>query len=191
MSSLIGDTGSPAVFLDRDGVINENRADYVRSADDFVLLPSALKALAVLRAAGLRTVVISNQAGVGRGLIPPAELSRIDRKLHAAANDNDGAIERIYYCTHAKDEGCDCRKPGIGLLLKASDELGVRLPGSYLIGDALSDIECGQRAGLRTVLVLSGRTSIEETAGWAIEPDHIADDLLDAVEWVLNNRALP
>jgi histidinol-phosphate phosphatase family protein len=181
------DSFDGAVFIDRDGVINVNRPDYVKTVDELVLLPDALNALARLRESGLRSIVISNQAGVGRGLISPRELQRINDRLLGEISAHGGCITRIYYCTHRKEENCSCRKPEIGLLLRAKEELDIDLHRSYLIGDALSDIESGKRAGCRTILVLSGRSGLNEVADWGSQPDHIAGTLADAVDWILND----
>ena len=174
------------VFLDRDGIINVNRDDYVKTCDEFVLLPGALEGLAKLKEAGVTTVVISNQAGVGRGLIDPAELECINRKMLDAVEEAGGEISGLYYCLHRRDEGCDCRKPGIGLLQKASDEMGFPLTGSFFIGDARSDVEAGCKANCRTVLALTGKASAEEIETWDRKPEHIAKDLPSAVDWVLS-----
>lgn len=174
------------VILDRDGVINENRDDYVRTADEFVFLDGALEGLAKLRKAGATTVVVSNQAGVGRGLIDPAELERINRKMLLEVAEHGGKISGLYYCVHRREEHCDCRKPETGLLRRASGELGFDLTDSYLVGDAGSDIEAGRRAGCRTVLVLTGKASAEEAAAWSEKPEHIAPDLPAAVDWILS-----
>jgi len=177
------------VFLDRDGVINENRDDYVKTIDEFSFLPGVLEGLAKLKSADITTIVVSNQAGVGRGIIDPAELERIDRSMVQTISEHGGEISAIYYCTHRKDEGCDCRKPNPGLLIRASRELGFDLKQSFFVGDAQSDIEAGYRAGCRTVLVLTGRTSLSEVNDWSVKPDYIAADLLTAVDWILSQCA--
>ena len=173
------------VFLDRDGVINENRDDYVRSVDEFVFLPGALESLARLKEAGIAVVIVSNQAGVGRGLLDPAELDRINRKMCRMIADHGGEISGSYYCIHRKDEGCECRKPEIGLFRKACDEIGLSMEGSFLIGDGESDIEAGHKAGCRTILVLTGRSSADEVESWRWKPDRIASDLPAAVDYIL------
>lgn len=174
------------VFIDRDGVINKNRDDYVKTVDEFVFLTGALEGLAKLKKAGITTVVVSNQAGIGRGLIEPAELERINHKMLQEIAEHGGEISALYCCTHRKDEGCECRKPEIGLFLKASTELDINLSDSYLIGDSSSDIEAGHRMGCRTVLVLTGKASAAEARGWKHRPEHIAPDLPAAVDWILS-----
>jgi len=176
-----------AVFMDRDGVINRNRDDYVKSVDEFEFLPGALEGLARLRQAGVKVVVVSNQAGVGRGLIPRDELERITAAMLSGVERHGGEITGVYYCVHRKDEGCGCRKPEPGLLLKARGELGLDTACSYFIGDAESDICAGNRAGCRTILVLTGKSSARDVDHWEVRPDHVAPDLPSAVEWVLGN----
>ena len=174
-----------AVFLDRDGVINENREDYVKSVDEFVFLPGALEAIAKLKKAGVAVVVVSNQAGVGRGLIDLGELDRMNRAMIEAVEEAGGSISALYYCPHRKDEGCGCRKPRPGLFLNAGADLSLDLSNCFLVGDAETDVEAGQRAGCRTVLVLTGRSKAVDVTSWDRKPDHISVDLLDAVEWIL------
>lgn len=176
------------VFMDRDGVINFNRPDYVKTVDEFEFIPGALEGLARLKAAGMKVVVISNQAGVGRGIIDPAELQRINEKMLEAVRAHAGEIAGVYYCVHRKDEGCDCRKPGIGLLKRAGADFGFSLEGSYFIGDAESDIEAGCAAGCTTVFVLTGRTPADQACTWNHQPDFTARDLPAAVDYILERE---
>jgi len=174
------------IFLDRDGVINHNKADYVRKIEEVTYIPGAFEGLARLANAGLPTVIVSNQAGVGHGLIAPEELERIDQKILHDVSAHGGKITASYYCTHRKDASCDCRKPRTGLFEKAQMEIGANLSDSFFIGDAASDIEAGKKAGLRTILVLTGRTPYSEVEGWKIKPDHISVDLIGASHWILD-----
>ena len=179
------------VFLDRDGVINRNRdGDYVRTADEFEFLPGALEGLARLKQADCTVVVVSNQAGVGSGFVRLEELERINEKMLAGITAHGGEIAAICYCTHRKDEGCACRKPGTGLFEQAVSDLDISLDGSYFIGDALSDMQAGINAGCRTIIVLTGRASASEIESWERKPDCVAADLLSAVEWIVDDRAV-
>jgi histidinol-phosphate phosphatase family protein len=173
------------VFLDRDGVINVDRDDYVKTFDEFVFLPGALEGLAKLGRAGATTIIVSNQAGVGRGLIDPAELAKINRMMLETISAHGGEIAGVYYCPHRRDEGCDCRKPETGLLRKAEEELGIESAGAWFIGDAQSDIEAGRRAGCRTILVLTGKASAEDAQSWEHRPDFIVRDLPAAADLIL------
>lgn len=175
------------VFLDRDGVINRNRDDYVKTIDEFEFLPGALEGLVKLKEAGCKVVIVSNQAGVGRGLISQDELERITNTMLTKIELNGGEIAGVYYCVHRKDEGCGCRKPEPGLFLKAREELGLDSASSFLIGDTESDICAGYRAGCTTILVLTGKSSASDVDNWQYKPDYIADDLPSAVEWIISS----
>lgn len=177
------------VFVDRDGVINRNRAgDYVRTVDQFEFLSGALEGLARLKEAGCAVIILSNQAGVGKGLMSHEDLERINDEMLRVISDHGGEISAVYYCTHRKDEGCTCRKPQSGLFERAAQDLGVSLDGSYLVGDALSDLQAGVNAGCRTVIVLTGRASASEIESWETKPDHVADDLPSAAAWILRQQ---
>lgn len=152
-----------AALLDRDGVIIENRADYVRSWNDVSIYPQALAALARLRAAGWPVVIITNQSMVGRGLVSLAAAEAINRQLVAAVAASGGNIDAVYMCPHAPSEGCFCRKPQPGLLLQAARDLRLDLAQSAMIGDALSDIRAAEAAGVGwAALVRTGRGASQE-----------------------------
>ena len=174
-----------AVFVDRDGVINENRDDYVKSLEEFKLLPGVVRSAARLTEAGLRIVIISNQQGIARGLISPEALRLIDERLLAELAGAGARVAGVYYCPHAKEDNCDCRKPRPGLLLKAAAELGIDLARSVFVGDSSIDIQAGVAAGCRTVLVLTGKTAPDQVSGLSPLPDHVARNLSEAVDWIL------
>jgi D-glycero-D-manno-heptose 1,7-bisphosphate phosphatase len=144
------------IFLDRDGVINENRSDYVKSWQEFRFLPGSREAIAKLTQAGHRMIVCSNQAGVARGHISVETVEDIHRRMVAAIAEVGGTIEKVYYCPHGKEENCACRKPRPGMLLHARDELGVDLSDAVFIGDSITDVRAGLAAGVRSMLVLTG-----------------------------------
>jgi D-glycero-D-manno-heptose 1,7-bisphosphate phosphatase len=172
----------PVVFLDRDGVINENRDDYVKSWNEFRFLPRALDALRMLTAAGCRIFVVTNQAGVHRGLLSRGTLDGIHRRLRAVAGAAGAQIEGVRYCPHRPDENCSCRKPNPGMLLDLARVHGVSLSQSFMVGDAASDVVAGQRAGCRTILVRTGR-GVEQLAAMSRHstgPDLVAHDIFDA-----------
>jgi D-glycero-D-manno-heptose 1,7-bisphosphate phosphatase len=141
------------IFLDRDGVINRRRPDHVRSWRQLEFLPHSLDALRALHELEERVVVVTNQSVVGRGLITAAELTVIHERMVEVVARNGGHIEHIYVCTHAPRDGCGCRKPGVGLLLRAATELSIDLEQSILVGDSLSDIQAAQAAGCRPIVV--------------------------------------
>jgi D-glycero-D-manno-heptose 1,7-bisphosphate phosphatase len=145
--------GPPAVFLDRDGVINRRRLDHVKAWAEFEFLPGALEALSQLRQMGLRSIVITNQSAVGRGLLTQEQLSSIHRQMTWHITEAGGVIERIYVCAHTPTEKCGCRKPATELFLRASRELGIELGGSIMIGDSRSDVEAAHAIGSLAILV--------------------------------------
>jgi histidinol-phosphate phosphatase family protein len=147
----------PAVFLDRDGVINEDRADYVKNWGEFRFLHGVRQALARLHEIGLPVVIITNQSAVGRGLMTPADIEDIHRKMSRAVELVGGEIQGIYYCPHHPDENCGCRKPRDGLIRQAAVDLNIDLRQSLLIGDTAKDLQAGKKAGCLTVLVLTGQ----------------------------------
>lgn len=173
------------VFLDRDGVINRNRADYVKCVNEFEFLPGAVEAISRLHSAGWSIVVVSNQAGVGKGLYGKNALAEIDALMISGVRSAGGDITATYYCTHRPDEKCNCRKPAPGLIFRASQDLGFQPDDAVFVGDAAGDMLAGYSAGCRTVMVLSGRTSALEAKVLDPAPSHIATDLSEAVEWIL------
>ena len=155
--SLNSHSRRPAVFLDRDGVINENRPEYVRNRAQVRILPGALAALAALAKTPYAIVVVTNQSGVSRGLFSYAEANAINEHLSAIVTSNGGRFDSVQLCPHAPDDACDCRKPQPGLLLRAAAELALDLSISWMVGDAVSDIRAGLAAGVRPLLVRTGR----------------------------------
>ncbi|MHB1131346.1 MAG: D-glycero-alpha-D-manno-heptose-1,7-bisphosphate 7-phosphatase [Chloroflexota bacterium] len=146
-----------AVFLDRDGVINENRIDHVKSWAEFRFLPGAREAIARITGAGIKVFIITNQAVVNRGLVSRETVDAINARMVEEVSRYGGRIEAVAYCPHREEEQCDCRKPRPGLLLDLARKYELRLSKTVLIGDALSDIDAGQTAGCQTILVLTGR----------------------------------
>jgi D-glycero-D-manno-heptose 1,7-bisphosphate phosphatase len=177
-------SSTPAVFLDRDGVINVNRPDHVKSWTEFEFLPGALEALARLAALNLPVIVVTNQAIVNRGMVPQPVVDEINCRMAAEIVRAGGRIDAVVYCPHRPEEACQCRKPQPGLLLEAARRYRLDLRRSVLVGDALSDIEAGQAAGCQTILVLTGRGA-EQHALAARQGRNgylVAQDLGEAVE---------
>ncbi|MDE0427102.1 MAG: D-glycero-beta-D-manno-heptose 1,7-bisphosphate 7-phosphatase [Candidatus Poribacteria bacterium] len=146
------------VFLDRDGVINRNPPNmgYVRKWIDFSFIPSARSAIQQLTQSGYRIFVVTNQAGIGRGLYSEEDLKDIHSRMIAEIARAGGEIDAVYYCPHHPDAGCECRKPKPGMLKRAAQEHNIDLSSAYFIGDVLTDIQAGRRAGTTTCLVLTG-----------------------------------
>jgi histidinol-phosphate phosphatase family protein len=178
------------IFLDRDGVINENRSDYVKSWSEFLFLPGSLEAIAKLTQAGHRLIVCTNQAGIAKGTISQKTIEEIHRRMLAEVARAGGYIEKVYYCPHAKDEQCGCRKPQPGLLLRARDELGLDMNKAIFIGDSITDIRAGLAAGVSCILVLTGlgeehlRTRQHEIGGLftvSMSLKHAAESILQGI----------
>jgi histidinol-phosphate phosphatase family protein len=182
-----------AVFLDRDGTINEE-VDFVRTPDELRLIPGAAASIRRLNEAGLPACVISNQSGVARGFYTEADLAGIHEKLERDLAAGGGRLDRIYYCPHHPTKGlppydtlCECRKPAPGMLLRGSHELDIDLARSFVVGDRDVDIQVARAVGAKAVLVLTGygRATREEIAGTDIVPDFVAADLAEAVTHIL------
>jgi D-glycero-D-manno-heptose 1,7-bisphosphate phosphatase len=151
-----------AVFLDRDGVINENRDDYVQSWEEVRFLPGVWEALGRLSLMPFLVVIVSNQSPIGRGILSQEQVEGINRQIVAEIEAHGGRIDAVYYCPHHPEAGCQCRKPRPGLLFQAAEDLDLDLASSYLVGDAVSDIEAALSAGCRPILVLTGRGQEQE-----------------------------
>ncbi|MGA2193173.1 MAG: HAD-IIIA family hydrolase [Nitrospirota bacterium] len=183
----------PAVFLDRDGTINEE-IGFLFDPDAVSLIPGAAEALIRLREAGFALVVVTNQSGIARGLFTEAELMKVNSTLERLLAEKGAGIDRFYHCPHHPKYGemidCGCRKPKPGMALAAAAELGLDIGKSYFVGDKLSDIELGKNAGGKTVLVLTG-FGIEEKRlleARGLEPDMVKDALPEAADWIIKDR---
>jgi D-glycero-D-manno-heptose 1,7-bisphosphate phosphatase len=176
------------VLLDRDGVINAETTNYVKSPAELEVFPYAKDALDRLREAGYLRYIVSNQSGVGRGLMTLADLNKVTEKLISSV----GPFEGVFYCTHKPDDGCDCRKPLPGLLYKALADAEKRGPVSelWMVGDSSIDIASGAAAGCRTVLISAGHNSDCDPLEFDTPPDYLARNLAEAVDIILSgNRA--
>lgn len=179
-----------AIFLDRDGTINVDPG-YLDHPSKLALLPEVPEALAELKRAGFRLVVVSNQSGVGRGLIRPEMLSEIHVRLDEMISSSGARIDHYELCIHHPDDHCECRKPKTKLFEDAAKKLGIDLSASYMIGDKLSDLKAGRNAGCKgTALVRTG--SGRETEGMLNsehpEADFIGDGLSSVSEWILSQE---
>jgi D-glycero-D-manno-heptose 1,7-bisphosphate phosphatase len=194
-----------AVFLDRDGTINEE-VGYLSDLDRLVIYPCAAAAVKLINESGMKTVVITNQAGVARGYFGEELVREIHDKISTTLARAGAFIDKFYYCPHHPTEGkgiyrttCTCRKPEPGMLLQAAEELDIDLARSYLIGDTLRDIETAAKVGTKGILVRTGyggkandpalNGSGENPAnGPGAEPVHVADDILAAVRWIMKDH---
>ena len=189
-----------AIFLDRDGTINEE-VGYLDSPDKLVIFPFTFEAVRMINQSGFKAIVVTNQAGVARGLFGEDLVEKIHAALREALRQKAALIDAFYYCPHHPTEGsppyrrsCDCRKPAPGLFLQAARELNLDLSASWMIGDRYNDIEAAHRAGARGILVKTGYGADAlsgegpDTATPAGKPDLVADDILQAVHLILGSR---
>jgi histidinol-phosphate phosphatase family protein len=163
-----------AVFLDRDGTIIED-GEYLADASRVRLLPGAIDALKVFRDRGMLLVVVSNQSGIARGLITPAQHAEVDARVRALLADEGVPLDGAYYCAHLPGDGCACRKPLPGMIEQAARELAIDAKRSFMVGDKLSDIEAGRAAGCTTALLGQGKDRSIPGHGLGL-PDHRGDD---------------
>ncbi len=145
------------IILDRDGVINYDREQFIKSPDEWRPIPGSLEAIARLNHAGFRVVVATNQSGLGRRLLDTATLISIHEKLHKALSQVGGRIDAVFFCPHTADADCDCRKPKPGMLLDIGQRFGVELTGVPCIGDSLRDLQAAEACGAQPILVLTGK----------------------------------
>ena len=189
-----------AVFLDRDGTINEE-VGYLDSLDKLKIIPSAYEAIRLINESGMKGVVISNQAGVARGFFTEDFVKITHEHLQTALRQKGASIDNFYYCPHHPTEGiepyrkdCNCRKPAPGMLLRAAQDLNIDLTRSYLVGDRFRDMEAAKKVGVKGVLVKTGygqdllQDDGQNEATEEGKPDFIAADILEAVRWILKER---
>ena len=182
------------IFLDRDGVINYDSPDYIKSWKEFEFLPGSLEAMAALTRAGCHLIVITNQSIIGRGMVPLPVLEDMFGRMRQAVAEAGGKIFDIFYCPHHPDENCDCRKPEPGLIFQAKTEHCIDLPTTVMIGDNIKDVLCGQNAGCgATVLVRtgSGEQAEKELDSKRVSPTLVVDDLAAAADKILSGPPLP
>lgn len=177
---------SRALFLDRDGVLTAETGEYITRPSALQILPGVAEAAARLTAAGWLLIVVTNQAGVGRGILTKPDLEAIHARLIAEIQSAGGVLTAIYACTHHPDADCDCRKPLPGLLLQAAAEHDLDLSASYMIGDSPRDIAAGHAAGCHTLLVLTGHTASYDPVAFPLpHPEAVFPDLSAATDWLL------
>jgi D-glycero-D-manno-heptose 1,7-bisphosphate phosphatase len=178
-------SGRPAVFFDRDGVINcsPGEARFVLDWAGFQFMPDVALQLRRLREIGYALVLVTNQSGVGRGLMTQAALDEIHDKMQAALGN--ARFDAIYYCPHHPDEKCPCRKPSPWMILKAADEHALDVARSFLIGDSGRDIEMGRAAGCRTILCRADLPTSWEGRPPERRPERVFARLAEAVDWIV------
>ncbi len=160
------------VILDRDGVINQDSANFIKNTNEWIPIPGSLEAIALLNQSGFRIAIATNQSGIARGLFDMTTLNAINDKMYRALAQMGGRIDAMFYCPHAADDNCNCRKPKTGMIEDIGRRFSVELSDVYAIGDSLRDLQAFSNAGCKPILVRSGKG--EET----LEQDQLADKKL-------------
>jgi D-glycero-D-manno-heptose 1,7-bisphosphate phosphatase len=169
------------IILDRDGVINFDSDEYIKHPDEWKAIPGSLEAIARLNQSGYRVVVATNQSGVGRGLFDMNTLNAIHEKMIDATARVGGRIEAIFFCPHAANVGCECRKPAIGMFVEISQRYSLPFAQVPVIGDSLRDLQAAKTSGAIPILVLTGKGQKTYEAGGLPEGTTVYADLQDAV----------
>jgi len=180
------------VFLDRDGTINVDSANYIKSRSEFDFIPGSLEAIRDLTVNGFTAIVITNQSALARRLVSPAELDAMHAMMCRVVAEVGGNIADVFFCPHMPDEGCTCRKPAPGLIDKARQKYRIDLADSIMVGDSAKDIACGRNAGCgRTVLVESGLDPDvkKELKQKSISADYVVNNLREAAEWIISTKS--
>ena len=178
------------IILDRDGVINRDRDDFVKSADEWVPLEGSMDAIAFLAQAGYTVAVATNQSGIGRGLFTMQQLNEMHAKMHKLVHQAGGEIAGIWFCPHTADAGCNCRKPKSGMVEDIIGRFNAKAAEVYMVGDSLRDLQAVAAVGGRPVLVLSGKgkKTLEEHAGDLPQGTQIFDDLAAVAQYLMHKE---
>jgi D-glycero-D-manno-heptose 1,7-bisphosphate phosphatase len=175
------------VILDRDGVINEDRDDFVKSAAEWVPLPDSLEAIANLTQAGWRVVVATNQSGIGRGMFDMHALNAMHEKMHRLVNQAGGRIDAVLFCPHTRNDQCQCRKPAPGMVTEIAERFHVRPDSLPMIGDSLRDLQAIDAVGGQPILVKTGKGQKTLADGELPERTRVFDNLYDAAEYLIQS----
>lgn len=176
------------VFLDRDGVINKDSSDYIKSWSEFEFIPKSRKAIALLNKNGFQVIVITNQSLIGRNMISQKMLDEIFEKMKTGVQNAGGDITDIFFCPHTPEDNCFCRKPNPGMILDAQKKYNIDLGQSVMVGDSVKDIECSHNAGCAKALLVktgNGLNAGEALLKKGIAPDYIAANLYEAAQWII------
>ncbi len=175
------------VILDRDGVINFDSDRFIKSPDEWKPIPGSLEAIAELNQAGYRVALATNQSGISRGLFDMATLNAIHDKMHRALAQHGGRIDALFYCPHAAEDHCTCRKPKPGMMEEIARRFGTDLDGVPSVGDSLRDLQAGLPLGAKPILVLTGKGQLTQANGGLPEGTHICANLAEAARYIINN----
>jgi len=189
-----------AVFLDRDGTINEE-VGYIDSLDKLKMIPAAYEAIRLVNLSGMKAIVVTNQSGIARGFFTEKFVRQTHEIIQSSLLEKDASIDKFYYCPHHPTEGtgiylqnCNCRKPLPGMLLQAAHDFDIELGSSYMIGDTDRDMEAAKKIGVKGILVKTGygREVLQDVdpdaAAAGNKPDFVAEDILEAVKWIMKDR---
>lgn len=179
------------VVLDRDGVVNLDSDQFIKTPDEWIPIDGSLEAIAALNQAGYRVVIASNQSGIGRGLFEMSALNAMHEKMHKALANLGGRVDAVFFCPHTAADCCDCRKPKAGMLEQLAERFGVELKGVPLVGDSLRDLEAGLAVGCTPHLVLTGKGRKTEQKGGLPPGTLIHDDLRAFARWLLTGDGAP
>ncbi|MDP8265219.1 MAG: HAD-IIIA family hydrolase [Candidatus Aceula lacicola] len=182
------------VFFDRDGVINEfpGFGNYVTKVKNFHFIKGSIDTIVDLTNRGYHIFVVSNQAGVAKGIYSAKKLKQINDYMMRHVKKAGGRIKKVFYCMHRSDAGCDCRKPNTGSIeraLKIINKKSKDAKYAYFVGDDKTDIEAGHNAGCKTILVLSGKNRRKDAKNWVVQPDFIAKTLSDARKIIIDENS--
>ena len=173
------------VILDRDGVINRDSANFIKSPNEWIALPGSLEAIALLNQSGFRIAIATNQSGIARGLFDMTTLNAINDKMYRALGQMGGRIDAMFYCPHTADDNCDCRKPKTGMIEDIGRRFSVELSEVYGIGDSLRDLQAFSDAGCKPILVRSGKGEETLTGGGLPPNTLIFADLNEAAQHII------
>ena len=173
------------VILDRDGVINQDSANYIKSPNEWIPIPNSLEAISLLNQHGYSVVIATNQSGVGRGLYGIEELNNIHAKMIKMLAEIGGSIDAIFFCTHTDEDHCDCRKPEIGMLVEIKDRFSVSFEDICGVGDSLRDLEAFEKVGMQPILVKTGNGENTFLEGKYHKQSLVFDDLFEAASKII------
>jgi D-glycero-D-manno-heptose 1,7-bisphosphate phosphatase len=173
------------IILDRDGVINQDSDQFIKNTTEWKPIPGSLEAIAKLNHAGYRVVVASNQSGIGRGLLDMGALNAINDKMYRVLAQFGGRIDALFYCPHAAEANCDCRKPKPGMFIDIAQRFNVDLAGVPSVGDSLRDLQAAATAGAQPILVLTGKGAKTKAAGGLPDGTPVFGDLAQAVRHIV------
>nr|WP_303649929.1 D-glycero-beta-D-manno-heptose 1,7-bisphosphate 7-phosphatase [Desulfobotulus pelophilus] len=180
--------------MDRDGVINEDSPNYIRSVQAFRFIPGSAEAIGRLSLAGMDIMLVTNQSVIHRGLVTKEGLNLIFDHLRQGLVEFGGRVKAVFYCPHRPDENCSCRKPRPGLFFRAETEYGVDLAASIMVGDSAKDMEAARAAGVGILILVrtgNGRRDLPILMERGLGPDYVAENLAGAVDWILKDGRLP